>query len=279
VPAPRPRRITDFKPLFTNLAQTSHYQVIFGGLSGPLRDHLRRRGVNARFIGESVGLLCNSASLPGSSFATADIVGNYTGVTEKMVHTRTFTQIDFEFYVDSDYKTLKFLEHWMEFIASGSNEQPYKEGYHFRMRYPEEYKCNATRIIKFDRDYSKYIEYTFYGLFPLSLSSLAVSYDSSGILKASSSFNYERYVCGQTRSLDVGLARDNNKESNAVTRFLNETPNNRPLFVPISAGAAGASGVRFRPFDVSPGEAIVTGQIYDRLPSAKTRNTIGTRVV
>jgi len=279
VPAPRPRRITDFKPLFTNLAQTSHYQVIFGGLSGALRSHLRRRGVDARFIGESVGLLCNSASLPGSSFATADIVGNITGVAEKMAHTRTFTQIDLEFYVDSNYKTLKFLEHWMEFIASGSNEQPYKEGYHFRMRYPEEYKCNATRIIKFDRDYSRYIEYTFYGLFPLSLSSLAVSYDSSGILKASSSFNYERYVCGQTRSLDVGLARDNNKESNAVTRFLNETPNNRPLFVPISAGAAGASGVRFRPFDVSPGEAIVTGQVYDRLPSARTRNTIGTRVV
>jgi len=279
VPAPRPRRITDFKPLFTNLAQTSHYQVIFGGLSGALRSHLRRRGVDARFIGESVGLLCNSASLPGSSFATADIVGNYTGVTEKMVHTRTFTQIDFEFYVDSDYKTLKFLEHWMEFIASGSNEQPYKEGYHFRMRYPEEYKCNATRIIKFDRDYSKYIEYTFYGLFPLSLSSLAVSYDSSGILKASSSFNYERYVCGQTRTLDVALVRDNNKESNSVTRFLNETPNNRPLFVPISAGAAGASGVRFRPFDISPGEAIVTGKIYNQLPSAKTGNTIGTRVV
>ena len=25
-----------------------------------------------------------------------------------------------EFYVDNGYKSLKFIEHWMEFIASGS---------------------------------------------------------------------------------------------------------------------------------------------------------------
>jgi len=279
VPAPRPRRISEFKPLFTNLAQTSHYQVIFGGLSGSLRSYLRTRGVDSRFIGESVGLLCSSASLPGSSFATADIVGNYTGVAEKMVHTRTFTQIDLEFYVDSDYKTLKFLEHWMEFMGSGSFEQPYKEGYHFRMRYPEEYKCNSTRIVKFDRDYQKYIEYTFYGLFPLSLSSLAVSYDSSGILKASASFNYERYVCGQTRSFDIALRRDNNIVPNVITNFLNETPNNRPVYVPVSPGAAGASGVRFRPRDVSTGEAIVNNQLISQLPSSTTSNVVGTRRV
>ena len=279
MPAPRPRRISEFKPLFTNLAQTSHYQVIFGGLSGSLRSYLRTRGIDSRFIGESVGLLCSSASLPGSSFATADIVGNYTGVAEKMVHTRTFTQIDLEFYVDSDYKTLKFLEHWMEFMGSGSFEQPYKEGYHFRMRYPEEYKCNSTRIVKFDRDYQKYIEYTFYGLFPLSLSSLAVSYDSSGILKASASFNYERYVCGQTRSFDIALRRDNNIVPNVITNFLNETPNNRPVYVPVSPGAAGASGVRFRPRDVSTGEAIVNNQLISQLPSSTTSNVVGTRRV
>ena len=221
MPAPRPRKISEFKPLFTNLAQTSHYQVVFCGLSGPLRSYLRLRGIDYRFIGESVGLLCNSASLPGSSFATADIVGNYTGVAEKMAHTRTFTQIDLEFYVDRSYKTIKFLEHWMEFISSGSREQPYKEGYHFRMRYPDEYKCNASRIIKFYRDYRNYIEYTFYGLFPLTLNSTAISYESSGILKASASFNYERYVCGRTYSFDIARREDNNQVSEISTNFLN----------------------------------------------------------
>ena len=28
-----------------------------------------------------------------------------------------FTQINFEFYVDNDYKSLKFFEHWMEYIS------------------------------------------------------------------------------------------------------------------------------------------------------------------
>lgn len=274
MPAPRPRRISEFKPLFGRLAQTSHYQVIFGGLSGPLNSYLLRRGIDSRFINESVGLLCNSASLPGSSFATSDIVGNYTGVAEKMAHTRTFVQLDLEFYVDHSYRTLKFLEHWMEFIASGSGEQPYVEGYYFRMRYPEQYKCNATRIIKFDRDYSRYIEYTFYGLFPLALNSTVISYESSGILKASASFNYERYVCGRTYSIDIARREDNNKIAETRTNFLNETSSNRPVYVPVSAGAAGAGGVRFRPFDVPTGEAIVTGQLYDQFPGAKNSSSV-----
>ena len=274
MPTPRPRRISEFKPLFTRLAQTSHYQVIFGGLSGPLRSYLLKRGVDSRFINESVGLLCNSASLPGSSFATSDIVGNYTGVAEKMAHTRTFIQLDLEFYVDHSYRTLKFLEHWMEFISSGSAEQPYQDGYYFRMRYPEQYKCNSTRIIKFDRDYRRFIEYTFYGLFPLTLNSTSVSYESSGILKASASFNYERYVCGRTYSLDIARGEDNNQIAELKTNFLNETSSNRPVYIPMSAGAAGANGVRFRPANISPSEAIVSGQLYEQLPSAKNSNSV-----
>ena len=168
----------------------------------------------------------------------------------------------------------------MEFISSGSREQPYKEGYHFRMRYPDEYKCSATKIVKFDRDYTKYIEYTFYGLFPLTLNSTSISYESSGILKASASFNYERYVCGRTLSLDIGRKEDNNKIPELSTNFLNETSQNRPKYVPISAGAASAGGVRFRPADITPAEAFATNQIFDRVPSgATTNNVIGTRRV
>jgi hypothetical protein len=150
------------------------------------------------------------------------------------------------------------------------------------MRYPDEYKCSASRIIKFDRDYRNYIEYTFYGLFPLTLNSTAISYESSGILKASASFNYERYVCGRTYSFDIARRADNNQVSEISTNFLNETSSNRPVYVPVSAGAAGAGGVRFRPSNVSTGEAIVTGQIYDNIPSSNSNSAnsvIGTRRV
>lgn len=277
-----PRRILDFKPLITNLAQTSHYQVIFGGLSPQLRGYLGFRGLDPIFIGDSMGLLCNSASLPGSTYATTDIVGNYMGVNEKFAHTRIFNQIDLEFYVDTSYRSLKFLEHWMEFISNGSNVSQIQEGYFYRMNYPQDYKTNATRIIKFERDYRRSIEYTFYGLFPLSLSSIPVSYGGSDILKASASFNYDRYVVGKTFTYDVSRNYDSNKIPEYLTNFLNnyENPNaNKPgqqKRVPVSPGAASANGVVFRPVSLSTGEAIVNKQLYPTLtPQQNVDNRSG----
>ena len=208
----QPRKISDIKPLFTNLAQTSHYQVIFGGLSPDLQFYLRNKGVDSRFIVENVGLLCSSASLPGSTHDTAQVSGNYTGVIEKFAHTRIFTEIALEFLIDKEYKVLKFLEYWIEYISSGSNVSKANAGYFYRMKYPYPdkngkgggYKCDQTKILKFDRDYQNEVQYNFFGMFPISLSSLSVSYDESQILKASASFNYERYVMGDISSLALG---------------------------------------------------------------------------
>lgn len=206
------RRIADFKYDLTNLAQTSHFQVLFGGFSGPLREHLLMRGVDPRFLAETAGLLCYSASLPGSSFATSDINGNFMGVSEKMAHTRQFIQIDLDFYVDREYKTIKFLEHWMEFIGSGSYVSPNSGGYYFRMQYPAYYKSSQTKILKFDRDYNAEIEYNFFGLFPFAMGGISVNYSNSDILKASASFYYERYVAGSVSSLSVYQGINNNLE-------------------------------------------------------------------
>ena len=211
----RPRRISDFKPALTNLAQTSHYQVIFGGLPLPLRQHLNVRGVGYRFITETSGLLCYSASLPGSSLATANIKGNFMGVVENMAHSRLFTEIGLEFYVDNEYRTLKFLEHWMEFIANGSAHRKSTDDYYFRMEYPSDYKSNQTKIVKFDRDYKEEIEYTFYGMFPIDLSSTTVKYENSEILKATATFSFDRYIAGKFDSYSLRRGIDNNKEPGA----------------------------------------------------------------
>jgi hypothetical protein len=109
----------------------------------------------------------------------------------------------------------------MEFISGGSNADPYREGYYFRMRYPEAYKCNTTKIIKFDRDYNREIEYNFFGLFPLALNSTPVSYNGSDVLRISASFNYERYVCGKVLSWDVEKNINNNIISNITGNIAN----------------------------------------------------------
>ena len=179
-----------------------------------LRQHLRVRGLDSRFITETSGLLCSSALLPGSRLATADIIGNHVGVSEKMAHTRLFTQIQLEFYVDNEYKTLKFLEHWMEFIANGAtsrdNRQSNKD-YYFRMEYPDTYKCNETKIIKFDRDYNEELEYKFIGLFPLDLTSTPVKYEQSQVLRATATFSFDRYLMGKYDSFSVARGREGNR--------------------------------------------------------------------
>ena len=213
MPAPRPSRISDIMPKLQNVAQTSKYLVKFALPPSDLKTHLRRKGVNDRFIAEDVGLLCYDAVLPGSAMATKNTAGDYQGVVERFAHTRNFTQINFEFYVDNEYKSLRFLEHWMEYISGASPKNPSGDAYYFRMQYPDDYKSNDTRIVKFEKNHFQFLEYRFVGLFPLSLNSTKVSYQSSTVLKATASFSYDRYICGESSSLARALGLDLNNKS------------------------------------------------------------------
>ena len=221
----RPKKISDIKPILTNVAQTSHYQVFFDGLSQDLFKFLGTKGVNKRFITENAGLLCNQASIPGSSLATTDIFGNFTGVQEKFAHTRIFTELSLDFYVDKDYKMIKFFEHWIDYVATGSEKSPVSPlkktdlGYFYRMRYPRGtsgYKCDKTKIVKFNVDYRSEIEYTFFGLFPINFSSTPVQYGSSDVLRTSVTFSYERYIAGKETSLAFNKKKSENIEKATV---------------------------------------------------------------
>ena len=208
---PRPRRISDLKPTLTNLAQTSHYLVSFGNVSAGLREYLTGRGVDRRFMTGELGLLCFSAQLPFANIATANITGAFTGIGEKFAHSRIFTPITLSFYVDKEYKVLKFLEHWMEFTAGGTHAPGGRTGvikqnrsnYFVRMQYPEDYRMENTKIYKFERDYANNLEYTFFNLFPQNVTNIAVSYDQSKTLTASATFEYTRYVSGPISSISA----------------------------------------------------------------------------
>ena len=246
MPAPFPKKISQILPTFQNVAQTSNYLVRFSiPNSGayPLTTHLRSKGVDDRFDLGDIGLLCSGASIPGSSFATLDVRGEYQGVIEKMAHTRQFTQIDLEFYVDNQYKSLRFLEHWMEYISGSSAINPQENAYHFRMRYPDYYKSNETRIIKFEKNHRQFLEYKFIGLFPLALNSTRVQYQNSNVLKATCSFHYDRYISGETTTMAQAQGRDLNtgaEESNMYN--FREYNNMADILNPLREGM----GVQYR---------------------------------
>ncbi len=217
MPAPIPKKISQILPKFQNVAQTSHYLVKFGLPSvGGLRSHLQSKGVDIRFSGDDIGLLCSSAVLPGSSMATVAVTGEYQGLVEMIPHTRNFTRIKLEFYVDNRYKSLKFLEHWMEYITGGSSAGTLDDGYHFKLHYPEEYRSESTKIIKFEKNYRQFLEYNFRGLYPINLSSTKVAYKNSEVLKATCEFAYERYICGEASSASEAAGTDRN---HALSRF------------------------------------------------------------
>ena len=213
MPAPRPRGISDILPKLQNVAQTSKFLVKFVLPRGDCRTYLRQKGINDRFISEDVGLLCSDAVLPGSAMATLNTAGDYQGVIERFAHTRNYTEVNFDFYVDNDYKSLRFLEHWMEFISSGSGVDPSGDTYYFKMRYPDEYKSNDTRIVKFEKNHFQFLEYRFVGLFPKAINSTRVSYQNSQVLKATATFSFDRYICGESSSLARSLGIDLNNNA------------------------------------------------------------------
>lgn len=246
-------KISDIKPIVTNLAQTSHYQVIFGGLPGELLQYLSVRDVNSSFISEDVGLLCYSASLPTSSLGIKMVDGNYTGIRENFATGRIYSDITLEFYVDSNYRTMKFLESWMEFISSGSHNninsvtpavRQDRDGYFIRMQYPDYYKSNSTRIIKFDRNYKQEIEYRFYGLFPFDMSPPTITYAQSEILKVSASFKYDRYVAGRALSIDYYSGSANNVNSNVTNNPIRPTTRGTEVYQTAQAGQTEGVSVR-----------------------------------
>lgn len=187
------------KNLIGPLAQTNHFLVTFSALTPSVEAYLNGySGISdvKPFLSRTAGILCNSASLPTTAYATADIRDNFMGVPQQFAHTRIYTDIDFQFYIDEDYTLLKIFEGWMEYISSGANDFTTQEdrAFYRRMKYPDSYKCNTMYINKFEKNYKRTLRYRFVNVFPKSMSSVPVSYGTADILKVSVSFNYDRYI-------------------------------------------------------------------------------------
>ena len=205
---PRVKKTEQIRGLFQRVATTNHYEVFFSGFGAlqRLRGYISSRSprVTNFFISRDLGLLCNSAELPATTMATAQVEGQRTGIVEKMAHSRVFTDVSFTFYVDNQYRTLEFFELWHEFIASGSNNEVDRSNiaYYHRMQYPDEYKVDTIKIQKFDKDHFRSVEYNFLNCFPVSVSSMPVAYDGNQVLECQVTFAYDRYYFGKISSLD-----------------------------------------------------------------------------
>ena len=195
----KPYNMSIANRLMGPLAQTNHFLVTISSLTPEVETYIQNYSDASdfrRFLAERGGILCSDASLPTTSYATAEVKDNFMGIPQQYAHTRIYTDIDFTFYVDENYTLLKIFEGWMEYISSGSNRlmEQQTKSYYRRMRYPDSYKCNTLYINKFEKNFKRSIRYQFVNAFPKSMSSVPVSYGPADILKVTVSFNYDRYI-------------------------------------------------------------------------------------
>ena len=196
------------KEIIGNPALTNNYLVYIPPLStnmvdsnnSKLANHITQYGrlTDGKFLKEKIGLLCSDASLPTSSYATAEVKGNFVGVTQEFAHTRLYADTDFTFYVDKNYDSIKFFEAWMDYISGAGDvsqsDKLKRPGYFRRMAYPDYYKVSTMSITKFERDIKTRLEYTFINAFPKSMTAIPVAYGAADLLKVTVSFNYDRYI-------------------------------------------------------------------------------------
>ena len=133
---------------------------------------------------------------------TAELNNNYTGVRERHVYRRQYDdQINLTFYCDADqYLPIRFFESWMNYISntttSGDNNAS-NENFNYRVKFPKDYR-GSLEITKFEKNLderrkTKIMTYKFVNCFPLGVNSMAVSYDTSGLLKCTVGMAYTRY--------------------------------------------------------------------------------------
>jgi hypothetical protein len=245
---PTPRSVSDIKSKLLRPALTSHFEV---QLSFPeaLRSFL---GVEQ----DTVNLSCCEASLPGSQLTTLENNNDRTGVTERHAYRRQFDdRIDLTFYVDAkNYTAIRFFEGWISYIMNeDQDDNPFSGGggptidqppnlasreYNYRVKYPNDYIADqGLKVIKFERDYQQQLTYEFIRSFPLSISSMPISFDASSLLKVTVSMSYIRYIVLKTpsRTGSQGGFNPNNQfnpssqaQANSDS-FLNLFRNNLPL--------------------------------------------------
>jgi len=219
----------DIRELIGQPALTNNYLVYIPEISSTtgnnqnLGKHIENYGrlTDGEFLKRKIGLLCSEASLPTSSYATAEVKGNFVGVTQEFAHTRLYADTDFTFYVDKNYDSLKFFEAWMDYISGGGevaqSDDLKRPGYFRKMAYPDYYKVSEMSITKFERDIkninNEYIKYTFINAFPKSMAAVPVAYGAAELLKVTVSFNYDRYIIDRIVNPEIQAFVDDNKRS------------------------------------------------------------------
>ena len=138
-------------------------------------------------VAEDIKFLCKGASLPESTVGLVEVP--FRGRTFKVAGDRTFAPWSITVINDTDFRIRNAMETWMQFIAQ------YQDG--SGTADPEKYMFDAT-VSQLQRDPTTLGatsgkgthgartdagQYTFYDIWPTSISAIDLSYDSSDVIE------------------------------------------------------------------------------------------------
>ena len=202
--APISQSVSQIKAKLLNPALTSHF-MIYLGLPRDQQGFRQYMAENSLVLDQDrLQLSCCDASLPGSTLATTELRNDFSGSTERHAYRRIYQdRIDLTFYCDAEqYMAIRFFESWMKFIMNESASSGISnENYSYRVKFPNSYKGCGLEVTKFEKNLKSKnpavpLTYNFVNVFPVSITSMPVSYEASSLLKCTVSMNYTRYYIG-----------------------------------------------------------------------------------
>ena len=186
---------------------------------------------------DKINISCFEASLPGSSLQTMNLNDSYTGVTETYAYRRAYdSRADFTFYVDhldnrnnnsQSYTVILFFENWLSYIAGENISGGFRgQNYFYRVEFFDNYAAPKIEIDKFEKDaLGSYLHYEFINAYPISITSMPVSYEGSQLLKCTVSFTYQRYLLQTLSASNIGRPpAEPRRESQSESQDLPDLP-------------------------------------------------------
>ena len=133
-----------------------------------------------------------------ASISTSTTV-NYLGRVFKFAGERTYPQWTCTFLNDEDFKLRNALERWSDYI-SGHVKLGRTEQINQSLTGPLDYQSSAT-LTQFAKNGNPIKKYTFWGLYPLTLTDIPVSWDTTNAIEEfTATFEYQYYTTNYIKS-------------------------------------------------------------------------------
>ena len=154
---------------------------------------------------KSVNYRCESANLPGRTFAT--IEQKTYGPIEKFPYLNTYNDLDLTFIVDDDMNQKVFFDAWMNYI---------NPLYNYNYRYKSDY---STVITVNQYDVTNQLSYSInlYDAYPVSMNQMDLNWADEGYHKVSITFAYTYWQNNSLQAMGMQLV---DAGINAVTSMI-----------------------------------------------------------